>query len=35
MAVSELFGQDIGQILTWKVFSMKNLFFYENYDRFS
>ena len=32
----ESFSQDIGQILTWKVFFfMKNLFIYENSDRFS
>ena len=32
----ESFSQDIGQILTWKVFFfMKNLFICENSDRFS
>ena len=33
--VSESFSQDIGRILTWKVFFHENLFIYENSDRFS
>ena len=33
--VSESVSQDIGQILTWKVFFHENLFTYENSGRFS
>ena len=29
--VSESFSQDIGRILTWKVFFHENLFIYENW----